>query len=356
MNLLLTVFVRYSIRWARRAVAIILVFVLGFAITPVEAADSVTWKFSIWGNPRAFTAGIEQIKKYVEDKSGGKFKIDIFYGEALSKANQNLDGIAIGAFESSCACAGYYPKKTPTLLAPSLPFMGLDDLDLAQEVFEEYIRHPAVVKDLERWNAKILMTAILPRQEFFGNGPPPLKISDWKGMPVTTIGTASKAMRKLGAVPVGVTAPEIYTLLSRGTVRAAINAFSYAFEAYKWDEVTNWYTSNMALTTSSCHIIVGLKAWNKLPPKYQKLLEESVASAYDALKKAYVSVDERYIPALEKKGFTKIVYTDEQLTEIQRLAGDPVWKEWIEDATKDGVPAQELVDFLLTTIAEKKKM
>ena len=39
----------------------------------------VTWKFNVWGKKRAFTADVEAWSKHVAAKTGGNFKIKIYY-------------------------------------------------------------------------------------------------------------------------------------------------------------------------------------------------------------------------------------------------------------------------------------
>jgi TRAP-type mannitol/chloroaromatic compound transport system substrate-binding protein len=47
-------------------------------LSGVTVAEAKTWNLSVWGKKRAFTMGIEQMAAYVEEKSGGKFKIRIW--------------------------------------------------------------------------------------------------------------------------------------------------------------------------------------------------------------------------------------------------------------------------------------
>src|SRR5215212_7339144 len=56
-----------------------------------QSTPKVAWNLSVWGPPRAFTAGVETLAKYVEKESGGNFTIKIHYGDSLSKATDNLD-------------------------------------------------------------------------------------------------------------------------------------------------------------------------------------------------------------------------------------------------------------------------
>ena len=55
----------------------------------VEGPD-VFWKISMWGNPRALSAGMEAMAEKVREDTGGKFNIKIFYGGQLSGSRENL--------------------------------------------------------------------------------------------------------------------------------------------------------------------------------------------------------------------------------------------------------------------------
>src|SRR3546814_5652949 len=67
-----------------------------------------------------------------------------------------------------------------------------------------------------------------------------MRISDWSS------DVCSSDLRRLGSVPTTVPAPEVYTSLERGMVEAASFPFTYSHVAYKLNEISTWYTSNMA--------------------------------------------------------------------------------------------------------------
>ncbi len=46
----------------------------------------------------------------------------------------------------------------------------------------------------------------------------------------------------------------------------------------------------------------------------------------------------------------KITYSDAELAEFRAKAAEPVWKEWVKEQTAAGVPAQELLDLVLSTV------
>jgi len=321
-----------------------------FGLTSTAVAQNVNWNMSIWGKKRAWTSGIEAMAEEVAAKTDGKFKIKIHYGGTLSKPKENLDGIKLGAFQMAAFCASYHPQKTPTISALDLPFLPLTNLDVAEKVQEEFFRHPAVVEDLARWNAKHVFTGILPQYEFMGVGEPPKSLADWNGKRVRALGGIGRAMSKLGAVPTTVPAPETYQLLERGAVDAVSWPFTYAHAAYKVNEISKWFTGNMAPGAVTCPVVMNTKAWDKLPAAYQDALMAAKPAAYAALKAAYLKADAKNLPAFKAK-MQEIRYSDEQLDEFHKVGAKPVWDDWVADAASKGVPAQELLELILSTAA-----
>ncbi len=317
----------------------------------VASAKNVRWNMSVWGKQRAFTKGIEKLAEEVEAKSGGEFKIKIHYGGSLSKPKENLDGIKLGAFQMAVFCASYHPGKNPTLNGLDLPFLPFGNLDVQQKVHEAYYAHPAVKKDMERWNAAILMTSLLPQYEFMGVGDIPRTYEDWKGKRVRALGGIGKAMTKIGAVPTTVPAPETYQLLERGAVDAVSWPFSYAHAAYKVHEISKWYTGNMSPGSVTCPLVYNTKHFAKLSEKHQKILIDARLPAYEALKAAYKAADDKNLPIF-KKNMEEVRYDDATLDAFRKAGAKPVWDEWIKEATEAGIPAQELFDLIM---AEAKK-
>ncbi|MCR9213272.1 MAG: TRAP transporter substrate-binding protein DctP [Proteobacteria bacterium] len=321
----------------------------GAAAADMVEGPKVNWNLSVWGKPRAFTAGIETLRDIADERTGGKFKIKIHYGEALSKSRENLDGIKLGAFQMAMFCSPYHPAKNPTLTGLDLPFLPFPNLKVQAAVHDAYYQHPAVVKDLARWDAFLLMSSLLPQYEFTGVGKPPLTLTDWNGMRVRALGGIGKAMTKLGAVPTTVTATETYTSLERGTVEAASFPFTYAHVAYKLTDVGEWYTANLSPGAVNCPVVVNIPAWDKLPEQYQQLLLDAKIPAYEALISAYEKADAKNLPMMEKKGLKAIVYSAEDLSAFRKAGAQPVWDEWIEERNKEGLPGNELFELIMST-------
>lgn len=330
--------------------------VLGTAGVPAiaETVDgpSVFWKVSMWGNPRALSAGMEAMAEKVREDTGGKFNIKIFYGGQLSGSRENLDGLKLNAFEGAAICNFYHPGKNPAWMVFSLPFLPLGDPQVDKYVRTKMFEHPAIVADMEKWNAVPYASGLLPQYEVLGKGTPPTNLEDWSGLRVRAGGGLGNAMEKLGAVKQTLPAGETSTAFQRGALDAAAFPYTYAHVSFKISEEAEWFTSNLAPGTSECGWVFNKTAHEALPEQYQELLVKYRDLVLDTELAAYAAADAKNLPDFEAN-MTKITYSDEQLAEFQKVAGQPVWDDWIA-ANQDKFDAQGVFDAVFDYAEEAK--
>lgn len=323
------------------------------AVAAEVDGPAVNWKLSTWGKQRAFTAGMEELSKQVSAKTGGKFQIKLFYGEALSKAKENLDGIKLGAFEMAMFCNFYHPGKNPANMVFTLPFMDLGDFRVSRDVRNAIYQHPASVKEMDQWNAMLYASTLLPQYEFMGRGKVPSSPADFAGLRVRAGGGVGKAMEKLGATLTTVPATDVYTGMERGTLDAASFPFTYAHASYKLPEISNWFTGNLSPGTSDCPTVINKTAYSKLPAQYQKLLMDLRPQVDEVQIQAYIDIDKKNLPAFKEK-LTEVRFTAAQLKEFRKIGGEPVWNEWIAE-NQDKFDAKGLVAAVEAEIDKAKK-
>jgi TRAP-type mannitol/chloroaromatic compound transport system substrate-binding protein len=333
----------------RTSVAVALALALA-AHAGAVAAQKVDWKFSSWGKPRAFTKGIETLSDIVAKQSGGNFTITIGMGEQFSKSRENLDSIKINAIDAAHFCNFYHPGKNPAFMVFSLPFLPLGDWEVSRKVRSAVFKHPALVADMDNWNAMAYASTLLPQYELLGKGKPPMTLADWKGKRVRAGGGLGDAMEVLGAIKTTTTATEVYTSLQRGTMDAVSFPFTYAHVAYKTHEVSDWYTTNMSPGTSECPIVFNKTSWAKLPEQYRKIVMDAQDTVFKAQIQAYVDIDKKNLPMLARK-LKPVTYTKAQLEEFQRVAGRPVWNKWVSD-NMGKFDAQGVLDLVFKTAKE----
>ncbi|MEP3198084.1 MAG: C4-dicarboxylate ABC transporter substrate-binding protein [Lentilitoribacter sp.] len=328
-----------------------------FASTlPATAANvdgpKVFWKLSMWGNPRALSAGMEAMAEKIREETGGNFNIKIFYGAQLSKSTENLDGLKVNAFEGAAICNFYHPGKNPAWMVFSLPFLPLGDPQVDKYVRTKMMEHPAIVADMAQWNAVPYISGLLPQYEILGNGDAPTSLEAWEGKRVRAGGGLGTAMEKLGAVKTTLPAGETSTAMQRGALDAAAFPYTYAHVAFKINEESTWFTANLAPGTSECGWVFNKTAYDGLPDQYKKLLADNKELALDTQLAAYAAADEKNLPMFEEK-LTEIVYTDDQLAKFKEVAGQPVWDEWVA-ANKEKFDAQDVLDSVFKFAEEAK--
>ena len=327
----------------RRLLAVTAVLVLGAA----PAVAQTTWNVSLWGPSRPVTVAIEHLAKEIEARTEGALSMVLHFGEAISPARENIDGIALGVFEAAHICPSYHPGKTPALLALELPFLPFEDIRSSHRVALAVHQHPVIEQELDRFNARVLQHVIAPRYEFMGRGEPPNDLSGWQGRRVRAPGAIGEGVRALGGRPTSVPAPEIYTSLERGLFDAAALPFSYTFASYRIHEVADWYTFNMTLAHPSCVIIVNKEAWSALTESQKQVIEEINTEAYEIQFAALAAADRQWIPEFDKRGLTRILYDEDTLSRFNSETSQPLWDDWIEHNQRR-FPAREYLEFILT--------
>lgn len=316
-----------------------------FAQAKIVDGPEVRWKLGAWGKPRAATQNVETLRKFLDERTGGKFKIQIGY-ESFGNPKELLDLLKVGSLEATNICASYHPEKLPVYSALDLPFLPIPDTTVQEKVHNAFHKHPLVLKEFAGWNAIPYMSALLPNNEFVGRGKAPKTVEDFKGMRVRALAGIGEAMRKLGAVPTSVDATEVYTSLERGTVDAAAFPSTYAHQSYRTYEVGKWFTENMMLGSVGCPTLIHVDRYAELPPQYKVLLEEARELGHAAVKKAYAEADDKNIPLFKKK-LTFLKFTPDELAAFRKAGAEPVWEEWVVKREAQGIPGRELLNFLL---------
>lgn len=341
------------------SVALAAMFIAGGAATSTaEAATKycdgpkITWKVSMWGKRRAVTEGTEYASQAIKDATCGNFDLKIYYGEQLSKSKENLDSIKVGAIEMAMVCSSYHPGKIRSVGVLDLPFLPIKsgDWETMRKVYDTLWERKELQDDLKKWNAGRYLQNLLPMYEYMGRGTPPKGVDDLKGKRMRALGGMGESVKAMGGVPTTMPASETYTALQRGTVDAIGFPFTYTFNAYKLDEISDWYTSNLAAGNVNCFMAHRLDAYDKLPDQYKTIMEEVKDGSYNAMIEAYAAKDKINLANWRANPkMTEVKFSEEDLDKFREIGGKPVWDKWVED-NKEFVPtAQELIDLVLKT-------
>lgn len=307
-----------------------------------EALAATEWNVSLWGKRRAFTENVEKLAELVEQKTNGEFTLNISYG-GLSKSKENLDGIAIGAFEMAQFCSFYHKQKNPTITVTELPYSRDVSLARIAKIQAMVHKHPVVVKDLARWNATLLMPTPLPQYNIVSKSDPLKSLQGFEGLRVRGPGGIMGVLSKLGAIKTGVPFTEVRQAMDSGVIDAASFA-PHAHLATGSYKVGQWATTNLNLGTANCPVVVNSDALDSLKPEYREALLGSIDEAIAFYVENYENnTTKKYQQAIEEIGLTQVTFTPAQTATLNELA-ESVRKEWIESNAGD-FDSQALFDY-----------
>jgi TRAP-type C4-dicarboxylate transport system substrate-binding protein len=309
----------------------------------------IVWDVSLWGSRRAFTEHVEKLAELVDQNTNGQLKLNISYG-GLAPSRENLDGIAAGTFEMAQFCAGYHPEKNPSITVLELPFLGVSSMEQERAVSQAIYSHPAVVADLARWNATILMPTPQPQYNILGVGSPPTSLAAFEAMTIRATGGTGDAVRALGAASVNLPAPQVNDALTNGEINAVAFA-PHAHMAFNTVENGVWWTSNLNPGTANCPVVVNSQALAQLPATSRIALLSSVDDALDHFIDNYTqSTIGAWEATLAERQIMQLTFSDGILDAINNEVSGSSAATWIAEKTALGLPAQELYDLVTQTL------
>ena len=324
------------------------------AIIASFATEAVAeeWNVSVWGKRRAFTEHVEKLAELVSTKTNGEFTMNVSYG-GLSKNRENLDGISIGAFEMAQFCAGYHRDKNRAITVLELPFLGVETLEQEVAVSHAVYDHPAVKKEMEQWNARIIMTSPMPQYNLVGTGEPRDELADFAGMRVRATGGLGAAFKAVGGTPTSVTATEAYQAMESGVVDTVAFA-QHAHLSFGTINQADWWTANLNPGTVNCPVVVNIDAYEGLSDAHKAAFDSSIDEAIEHYLANYGDLLAKWDKILAEKNVQKVMIADSVIEEFKAAAAIPARDAWIADMTAQGLPAQELYDLVQSTLAASK--
>ncbi len=317
---------------------------------PADSTKTTTLLFASFTPPGdSANVACEAFGKDLEEKSGGRVKVEYSWGGAVGGPPDLYDRLTEGACDIAVILPVATPGRFPVSLVLTLPIYSQEPSsviitkafnDLRQKGFldKEY----SEVKNLYVWGMSV-------------------NIVMWSKEPVTTIegfkgkkikisgGTVKDVLEKLGAVPVSMASAELYGGLQKGTVDGGITGFAL-FGPYKFYEVAK-YTTNINIMSSGIAVAMNKDSYNKLPDDIRAIIDDMAASDKYSTIVGQTFEDDRL--AGEKifldNGGKESTLSDADMMKMDTMLA-PIWTKWISDMEAQGQPAKEILAELYSSL------
>jgi len=334
----------------RRYVVILfsLIIMVGFIFTlapqAISAGKVIKWNFSLWGGKRAWSAPLHDWVADMEKKTNGRWQIKLHYGGVLAPPRENYDGIRAGMLEAAGICAAYTPGKNPLHTVSELPFIAPNENKDIIQLMVELWKHPALKKELLKWNAVPLLPSALCQYHLMGNKPV-RTVEDLNGARIRIGGLQAKVLKEFGAVPTLVPAPEVYEAVSRGTIDLVGFPWAYSYGSYKTYEVSKYVSLPLSLGTMSCFYIANKDAWDALPEEFKKYHMDWYNRSPEIWHAEFKKADDKWIPIFKKY----LEFIDFPANERNKIVAkaQPIYEGWVKDREKEGLPGRDVLDYYL---------
>ena len=166
-------------------------------------------------------------KEYVESRSGGRIKVEIYPACQLGSEREMLEGVKIGNIEmantSEGSVAGFYPE----ILATAIPY-AFKNRRVAWEVMDGSYGQNLAADMLKKTGLRCLDINDNGYRNFTNNVRPVHTPADLKGLKIRTMENPAhmKMVNAMGAIATPIAWAEVYTALQLGTVDGQENPVS----------------------------------------------------------------------------------------------------------------------------------
>lgn len=328
--------------WLLIALVLVTVAVVGFSCAGEEATGPQEGEENLYFEWTAAYAGArtevpgfpltgnEWFFDQMEQRTDGRFKVEIVYGGVLGKQTENPYLCASGAFEIGQICQAYHPDDMPLNGIPWMPFWSPAEPELIPTMIDYGFDHPLAQEEMAMLNLICPLHHIAEPlyQLTVRKGAPEIKsTADFKGLQMRAYGSWGTVWTSLGAVPVFMAFNEQYEGLQKGMLDVSLGGI-VEIQLQNLYEVADRVIEGALCPTGGAWA-VNLDDWNNLPQYIKDLWfevrpefnEYRVREAHARLQPAYDTAAENGIRIYELEDYSNL-----------EAAGNQSWVDFVEKA------------------------
>lgn len=253
--------------------------------------------------------GMEFMAQRVAEKSGGKFKIEIYPSQQLGTERQCLELLQIGSLGMTKVSAAVMENFAPNIEVLSLPYI-FRNREHAYRVQDGETGKKMLLQSEKYWLRGL--TYFDAGQRSFYCKTPIRTPEDLNGkkIRVQESVTAMNLVRSLGGAPTPISWGELYTALQQGVVDGAENN-PPSFYTSRHYEVCKYYILNEHTAVPDI-LVIGTVAWNRLAEQEQLWLQEAADEAKVYQRKLWQEAEQAALDSVKVAG-VEIIIPDKTL-------------------------------------------
>ena len=276
----------------------------------------------------------------LEKRTGGRVKVEFYWAQSLVKVTESLDAVAKGIADLSFIPVAYFHGKLPLSSCTELIYVT-DKPDAHAYACTELYKTYAPFRD--EWEGQNLhvtqfhdsYSSVLITKKKVNS------LEDIKGLKIRGIGLISEAIKLLGAVPVSLPGPEIYSAMERGVVDAVSGS------AFDWTIAMRMYEVGPYITDAGVGIYITLATvmnntlWKKLPDDIKAVID-NLGQEFPKKSCEIMMADNKVsIAKGVKEGAKLYTLPAQELQRWKNKVTPALWDNWLKSTEKPGVNVRE---------------
>ncbi|MSP98458.1 MAG: TRAP transporter substrate-binding protein [Betaproteobacteria bacterium] len=287
---------------------------------------------------------VVQLAEEVTQRSGGQLTLRLYPGEQLGPTAEQFDLVRNGVADIALVMHGTMPGRFPLTEIATLPFVVPNPISGTAALLEALPRY------LAREHEGVRVLYLAANAPLAVHSHRPLRtIDDFAGQRIRFPGSnAADTLAALGAVPVSVLPLDVPSALKDGRIDGA--AMTYQGAAYSRLAECVKYSTDLYANTITLGLIMNPEAYERLPAEFQAIVDEVLGpSAGRRLAKALerdVALGRDYMRA----GGVTLIELGPKERKAFDAAVEPVITKTLAKLAAQGLPAQEVYDFLKASV------
>lgn len=325
------------------AVFVMAIVVGMFLFAPLASAKPLELSLSLVTPPKHLR-NINVINpwvKMIEERTGGKVKMTVYYAAALAPPPQTFESTVSGVADISEGLVYATPGRFPLTETVMLPELGLEtSLSCSKALWQLYQTVPELQKEWQ--GVKMLWLHTTPGIKLITRKKPVRSLEDLKGLKIRVSGaTAVKMGKALGFTPVSMGIGDLYLGLEKGVIDG-VALPSEILVSRRLGEVTK-YVTDIDLGHDAFFVVMNENSWKGLPDDVKKVIEElSGEWAVEFTGKAWDKFDQEAVGKNKASGIEYIELEAAEKAKWKNLLA-PVKGEYAAELDAKGLPGKKVL-------------
>jgi TRAP-type C4-dicarboxylate transport system substrate-binding protein len=247
-----------------------------------SAAYAETYQATTWLEPSHILTKDAYVPYLADIKTAtnGAVDFELYTSGALVPAKTTLTGVGDGVAQLGLVAASYTPSELPLSgMINDLAFISADPMAAALAFTELAMTNQRLVDEYMAHNTVTLGAYSTPSY-LFACTTEIKSVADLNGKKIRTNGTAQNEwMSSLGAVPVSVPSPDIYSGLERGSIDCTLGDATNLENGPKFGEVTKSVTLLDQGTALGISYVYNQDFWKAIGPEARRQILDVTAKA-----------------------------------------------------------------------------